>query len=45
MYKISNVLNKEKISLTEFNSETAKKISKEKLYNSINELLDEYISF
>jgi len=46
MYKISKVMiNKKKISHEQLSSETAKRISKEKLYSSINELLDEYVSY
>jgi len=46
MYKISKMItNKKKIHLEQLNSETAKHISMEKLYNSINELLDEYVSY
>ena len=45
MYKISKTENKQKPPTAQFNSETASKISKEKLHNSINELLDEYVSY
>lgn len=45
MYKISKNLNKVKIPTTQFSSETATRITKEKLHNSINELLDEYVSY
>ena len=46
MYKISKVMiNKKKISPEQLSSETAKRISKEKLHSSINELLDEYVSY
>lgn len=45
MYKISKTENKQKTLTTQFSSETASKISKEKLHNSINELLDEYVSY
>ena len=45
MYKISNQLNKKKISIDQLSSETAEKISKERLHRIINELLDEYLSF
>jgi FlaA1/EpsC-like NDP-sugar epimerase len=46
MYKISKVMtSKKKISFEKLSSETANRISKEKLYSSINELLDEYVSY
>jgi len=46
MYKISKVIMSEKkISFEQLSSETAKRISKEKLYGSINELLNEYVSY
>ncbi len=45
MYRISQTINKRRISTTQFSSETATRISKEKLYKSINELLDEYVSY
>ncbi|MCV0393566.1 MAG: polysaccharide biosynthesis protein [Nitrosopumilus sp.] len=42
MYKISKERSKEKISESEFSSETTKKIDQKKLKKIINELLDEY---
>ena len=45
MYKISKTENKQKLTTTQFSSETASTIPKEKLYASINELLDEYVSY
>ncbi|OLC91201.1 MAG: hypothetical protein AUI61_01740 [Thaumarchaeota archaeon 13_1_40CM_2_39_13_2] len=42
MYKISREINKKKISVQQFGSETAPKISQEKLHKIINELLDEF---
>lgn len=42
MYKISRTINKNNIVVPEFNSETATKISTEKLYKVINELLDDF---
>ena len=45
MYKISKTENKQKLTTTQFSSETASTISNKKLHNSINELLDEYVSF
>lgn len=42
MYKISREINRKKISVQEFSSETAPKISQEKLHKIINELLDEF---
>lgn len=45
MYRISQTINKRRIPTTQFSSETATRISKEKLYKSINELLDEYVSY
>jgi len=44
MYKISNKETKKLISMNEFSSETSKRISKEKLQKTINELIDEYLS-
>lgn len=43
MYKISRDMIKKKISLTEFSSETATKISNTKLHKIINELFDEFV--
>ena len=45
MYKISKIENKKQLSLNEFSSETAPRISQSKLYKTINELIDEYISY
>lgn len=46
MYKISKTMtSKKKINFEQLSSDTAKRISKENLYNSINELLDEYVSY
>ena len=45
MYKISKTVNRKKLSMKEFSSETAPRISQSKLYNTINELIDEYISY
>lgn len=42
MFKISKEINKKKISTGQFNSETAPRISQEKLYKIINELMDEF---
>jgi FlaA1/EpsC-like NDP-sugar epimerase len=41
MYKISRERNAKKVPFTQFSSETAKRISQDKLYQIINELLDE----
>ena len=40
MYKISKTLNKKELKLNEFSSETAKRIKQQKLYETINELID-----
>jgi len=45
MYKISKTVNRKKLSMKEFSSETAPRILQSKLYNTINELIDEYISY
>ena len=45
MYKISKTVNRKKLSMQEFSSETAPRISQSKLYKTINELIDEYISY
>jgi len=45
MYKISKIENKKQLSLNEFSSDTAPRISQSKLYKTINELIDEYISY
>lgn len=45
MYKITKIRNKQGITNDQFNSETAKKINHDRLTNSINELLDEYVAF
>ena len=42
MYKITKDINKKKIPLLQFSSETAAKISQDKLENIIQELLDEF---
>lgn len=42
MYKISNEINKKEIPATQFNSDTAKRISEDQLTKIIKELLDEY---
>ena len=42
MYKISREINKKKILVQQFSSETAPKISQEKLHKIIKELLDEF---
>ena len=44
MYKISNKETKKLISMKEFSSQTSKRISKEKLHKTINELIDDYLS-
>ena len=44
MYKISNKETRKLISMKNFSSETSKRISKEKLQKTINELIDEYLS-
>ena len=43
MYKLSKKQSKSRLSDTQFNSETGKKISKIKLEKIINELMDEYL--
>lgn len=45
MYKISKKRNDKNLNFNEFDSETASRISKEKLYKIINELLDEYLLY
>jgi len=45
MYKISKIANRKNLSMKEFSSETAPRISQSKLYKIINELIDEYISY
>ena len=45
MYKVSKERNKKKIPFAQFSSETATRISKERLRRIINELLDEYLPF
>jgi UDP-N-acetylglucosamine 4,6-dehydratase/5-epimerase len=42
MYKIAREVNKKQISVEQFSSETAQKISQEKLHKIINELLNEF---
>ena len=44
MYKISNKETRKLISMKNFSSETSKRISKEKLHKTINELIDDYLS-
>ena len=43
MYKLSKKQSKSRLSDTQFNSETGKKISKIKLEKIINELMDDYL--
>ena len=45
MYKISKTENKKQLPYKEFSSETASRISQSKLHKTINELIDEYVSF
>ena len=45
MYKISKTGNKKQLPSKEFSSETAFRISQSKLHKTINELIDEYVSF
>lgn len=45
MYRISQEKSKDRIPVTQFNSETAPRISKDHLHKTINELLDEYLSY
>ena len=45
MYKISKIAGRKNLSIKEFSSETAPRISQSKLYKTINELIDEYISY
>ena len=45
MYKISKTASKKQLSSKEFSSETASRISQSKLHKTINELIDEYVSF
>ena len=45
MYKISKTGNKKQLPSKEFSSETASRISQSKLHKTINELIDEYVSF
>ena len=45
MYKVSKVENKKRLSIKEFDSATAKKITQKKLHKTINELIDEYTSY
>lgn len=44
MYKISTERNKKNIPFTQFNSDTATRISQKQILRVINELLDEYLS-
>ena len=43
--KISKTVNRKKLSMKEFSSETGPRISQSKLYKTINELIEEYISY
>ena len=45
MYKVSKTPSKKQLSSKEFSSETASRISQSKLHKTINELIDEYVSF
>ena len=45
MYKISKTWNKKQLPSREFSSETASRISQSKLHKTINELIDDYVSF
>ena len=45
MYKISKNISKNRIPLSQFSSETAERISQERLHRIINELLDEFLSY
>lgn len=45
MYKISKERNRKIIPFTQFSSETATRISKERLHKIIGELLDEYLAY
>ncbi len=45
MYKISKIENKKPLTINKFSSETASRITKSELYKSINELIDEYVSY
>ncbi len=45
MYKISKEKSDKKIPIAQFDSKTAKPISKEQLHKTINELLDEYLAY
>ena len=45
MYKISKEQNGENIPFSQFSSETAERISEDRLHNIINELLYEYVSY
>ena len=45
MYKVSKTQSKKQLSSKEFSSETASRISQSKLHKTINELIDEYVSF
>tara|TARA_B100000029_G_C17488587_1_gene928233 strand:+ start:13 stop:834 length:822 start_codon:yes stop_codon:yes gene_type:complete len=45
MYKVSKIENRKPLSIKEFDSATAEKITQKKLHKTINELIDEYTSF
>lgn len=45
MYKISNSINRKPLPYSQFSSETAKRISQKDLHKTINELLDEYLTY
>jgi len=45
MYKVSKIENKKSLSIKEFDSATAEKITQKKLHKTINELIDDYTSF
>ena len=45
LYKISKTVNRKKLSMKAFSSETAPRISQAKLYKTINELITEYILY
>jgi UDP-N-acetylglucosamine 4,6-dehydratase len=45
MYKISKEKNENNITFDQFSSQTAKRIAQERLYDIINELLDEFMSY
>ena len=45
MYKVSQSENKKQLSIKEFSSETASRMSQSKLHKTINELIDEFASY